>query len=95
MYDIFRSTSVVAYWRPVDGVRHGLSPVEPPYPGQERETLCGTAVAIVKTSAVDWFAPTCMACWDEARARRDAAAREAAARKAAAREAAAGKAGAQ
>ncbi|MGI8308910.1 zinc finger protein [Saccharopolyspora hattusasensis] len=77
MHDMFQSAGLVAYWRPVDGVRHGLSPVELPYPGQERETLCGTTVTVVKTTAIDWLSPTCAACWDEARARRDAAAREA------------------
>ncbi|RKT83949.1 zinc-finger [Saccharopolyspora antimicrobica] len=73
MHDMFQSAGLVAYWRPVDGVRHGLLPTEPPYPGQERETLCGTTVSIVKPTDLDWLAPTCGPCWDEARSRRDAA----------------------
>ncbi|MGW1682116.1 zinc finger protein [Saccharopolyspora sp. NPDC002376] len=62
----------VAYWRPVDGVRHGLEPDEPPFPGQERATLCGLRIGVVRVTDVDWLAPTCETCWSEATARRDA-----------------------
>lgn len=67
----------VAYWRPVDGVRHGLEPDEQPFPGQERSTLCGLTVSVVRVTEVDWLAPTCERCWGEATARRDARASEA------------------
>ncbi|MEU6264329.1 zinc finger protein [Saccharopolyspora shandongensis] len=63
----------VAYWRPFEGSRHGLEPDEPPVPGQERSTLCGRTIGIVRPTEVEWLAPTCESCWSEAKARRDAA----------------------
>lgn len=65
----------VAYWRPVAGVRHGVEPDGPPFPGQERATLCGSRVQLGRVGDVDWLAPTCEDCWAEAVARRDARAR--------------------
>lgn len=66
-----RVSGPVAFWRPVGGLRHGLSPVEVPRPGQERTTLCGETVTIVEVSEVEWFAPTCDDCWGWATSQRD------------------------
>lgn len=61
----------VAYWRPVDGVRHGMFAEERPYPGQVRRMLCGTSVTITKPRDEDWLAPTCASCWAAAKRLRD------------------------
>ncbi|MCA1189690.1 MULTISPECIES: zinc finger protein [unclassified Saccharopolyspora] len=72
---VFGSRWPVAYWRPVDGVRHAVDSAERPHPGQRRTALCGVALTIAKASDEQWLAPTCAACWDVARALRDAAQR--------------------
>ncbi|MCI2419040.1 hypothetical protein MOQ72_16470 [Saccharopolyspora sp. K220] len=77
MFGFLQQQVVVAYWRPFDGVRHGLHPDQPPYPGQERETLCGLTMTVGIPTEVEWLAPTCEPCWDDARFRRDAASRRA------------------
>jgi hypothetical protein len=71
MIEWFQRQRVIAYWRPFDGVRHGLYPDDAPYPGQQRETLCGMTLTVGIPSEVEWLAPTCEPCWDNARARRD------------------------
>lgn len=67
-----RSEGPVAYWRPVEGARHGMSATEQPHPGQERDALCGKRITIVKASDVDWLVPTCPDCWSRAQSLRDA-----------------------
>ncbi|GAB2760580.1 hypothetical protein GCM10027174_41330 [Salinifilum aidingensis] len=62
----------VVYWRPWQGLRHALDPSEPPQPGQQRTGLCGAPVEVRDAGATEWLAPTCPACWDRARQRRDA-----------------------
>ncbi|MFR9729328.1 zinc finger protein [Saccharopolyspora sp. MS10] len=76
-FGVFHGRGPVAYWRPVSGVRHAVDPGEPPHPGQARTALCGAELKITKASAEDWLAPTCAACWEVARALRDAAQRSA------------------
>lgn len=56
----------VAYWRPYDGLRHGMSADEIPKPGQQRQTLCGERIDIIDASEIDWLAPTCEQCWQVA-----------------------------
>ncbi|GAA4620256.1 zinc finger protein [Saccharopolyspora hordei] len=73
MSDIFRPQELIAYWRPAEGFRHGLEPDRPPHPGQARNTLCGLTITVGAPTELDWLAPTCSDCWDEARSRRDAA----------------------
>ncbi|WP_165968117.1 zinc finger protein [Saccharopolyspora elongata] len=76
MFELFQRRGLVAYWRPFDGIRHGLYPDQPPQPGQCRETLCGMTLTVGTPTEVEWLAPTCESCWNEARSRRDAQARE-------------------
>ncbi|QUH05693.1 hypothetical protein HUO13_00885 [Saccharopolyspora erythraea] len=49
------------------GERHALRPTSPPREGEERETLCGKTVLIPDPSYVDWLAPTCACCMEQAR----------------------------
>ncbi|MDA3647769.1 hypothetical protein OU416_27175 [Saccharopolyspora indica] len=77
MSDLFQPQGLIAYWRPAEGLRHGLEPDAPPQAGQERNTLCERSITIGSPNELDWLAPTCETCWAEACSRRDAAARRA------------------
>lgn len=67
-----RSHGPVAYWRPFEGLRHGMTATELPRCGQERDALCGKRITITAASVVDWLAPTCLDCWNLAKRLRDA-----------------------
>ncbi|WP_460958302.1 zinc finger protein [Parasphingorhabdus pacifica] len=66
-----QSAGPIAFWRPVEGARHGMSGERLPRPGQERDALCGKRITITEPSVVDWLAPTCAECWTQAKKLRD------------------------